>query len=116
MTVGHHLPSAIPRSDEAKWVGAGRIAKDIGVINRINSDQTARDHIPTLAATVAIRPSRRRSGAENAQGGGDCKCDESFVSNHGGLLLIRADCLFYIGTGHTPPPSLRSRVQRNKFS
>src|ERR1700680_1245789 len=84
MTVGHHLPSAIPRSDEAKCVGAGRIAKDIGVINRINSDQTARDHIPTLAATVAIRPSRRRSGAENAQGGGDCKCDESHLSTHGG--------------------------------
>ena len=50
--------------------GEDRIAKNTGVVNRINSIQAARDRT-RLAATVAIRPNRRRSGAENAQGGGD---------------------------------------------
>jgi hypothetical protein len=88
-TVGSHLPNAIPRSDEAICVGRGGIAENFGVINRINSGQTARDHRPGLAAsTVAIRPSRRRSSAEKAQGGGDCKCDESHLSTHGGFFLL----------------------------
>jgi hypothetical protein len=71
--------------------GEGRIAKNTGVVDRINAVQAARDHT-RLAAAVAIRPSRRRSGAENAQGGGDCKRDESLPSIHGGFLLfIRGD-------------------------
>jgi hypothetical protein len=83
------LPGAIPRSDEAESVGAGRIAENIGVIGRINSGQTARDHIATLAIpTVAIPSSHSRSGAENAQGGADRKYDESLVSNHGDLPPI----------------------------
>jgi hypothetical protein len=38
--------------------------------------------------------SRRRSGAENAQGGGDCKCKENFLSIHADLLpsVCRGDC------------------------
>jgi hypothetical protein len=63
----------------------GRIAKNTGVINRIYSVQVARDHA-RLAATVAIRPSRRRSGAETAQRGGDCKRDESLLCTHGSFL------------------------------
>jgi hypothetical protein len=43
--------------------GEGRIAKNTGMVNRINSVQAARDHI-LLAATVAIRISHRRGGAE----------------------------------------------------
>jgi hypothetical protein len=66
--------------------GEGRIAKNTGVVSRIDSVQAARDHA-RLAATVAIRPSRRRSGAENAQGG-DCNRDESQLSTHGGFLLL----------------------------
>jgi hypothetical protein len=66
-----------PRLDETIMLfGEGRIAKNPGVVDRINSVQAARDHT-RFAATVAIRPSRGRSGAEYAQGGGDCKCDES---------------------------------------
>jgi hypothetical protein len=85
MTVGHHLPSAIPRSDEAKCVGGSRVAKNIGVMNRIDSDQTAPDHRPGLAAaSVAIRTGCRRSSAENACGGGDGKRDENLLSTHGG--------------------------------
>jgi hypothetical protein len=68
--------------------GEGRIAKNTGVVNRINSVQAARDNIPTLAATVAAIARSRGSGAEDAQGGGDCKCDESHLSTHGGFLLL----------------------------
>jgi hypothetical protein len=88
MTVGRYLPNAIPRSDEAKCVGGGCIAKNIGVMNRIDSDQAARDHSPTLAPPVGAITRSRRSGAEDAQGGGDCECYESFLSIHGGLLQI----------------------------
>src|SRR5258708_958096 len=92
-TVGSHLPGATPRSDEAKCVCGGRIAENIRVVGRIDSYQAARDHIPTVAVAAVAISCRRRSGAENAQGGGDCKRDESLVSDHGGLLLIRADYL-----------------------
>jgi hypothetical protein len=68
--------------------GEGRIAKNTGVVDRINSVQVARNHT-RLAAAVAIRPSRRRSGAENPQGGGGaCKRDENLPSTHGGFLLL----------------------------
>src|SRR5260370_25640991 len=91
--VWYHVPSMVPPLDETIiGFGEGRIAKNTGVVNRINSVQAARDHI-RLAATVAIRPDRRRSGAENAQGG-DCKCNENFLSIHGDLLpfVCRVDC------------------------
>jgi hypothetical protein len=65
-TVFFHLPRAIPRSDEAiNFSGDGRIAKNIGMINRINSHQAARDHKSALAPIIVPCPSRR-SGAENA--------------------------------------------------
>lgn len=75
--------------DEAITVsGEGRIAKNTRVVNWINAVQVARDHT-RVAATVAVRPSCGRHGAEHAQGGGDCKCDESRPSTHGILLLSR---------------------------
>jgi hypothetical protein len=64
--------------------GEGRIAKNTGVVDRINPVQAARDHT-RLAATVAIRPSRRRRGAE---GGDDCERDESQFSTHDGFLPV----------------------------
>jgi hypothetical protein len=89
IAIGPHLPTAIPPSDEAKSVGGSRIAKNIGVIGRIDPGETARDHIPTLpaAAAVVVRCGCRTGDAENAHGGCDCNHDESLVSNHGDLLL-----------------------------
>jgi hypothetical protein len=79
-----------PLDETVTVFGEGRIAKNSGVVNRINSVQVAWHHT-RYAATVAIRPSRGRSGAENAQGGGDCKRDESHLATHGFLLLPRRD-------------------------
>jgi hypothetical protein len=50
MTVGHHLPSAIPRLNEAICCCSGRVAKDLGVIKRVNSVQAARPHVSTGVA------------------------------------------------------------------
>ena len=87
MTVGLYMPSAIPRLHETKFSGGGGVAKDLGVISRVNSVQAARPHVST-GVRVAFRQNRR-SGAENA--GGDCKCDESHLSTHGFLQLSRRD-------------------------
>jgi hypothetical protein len=58
----------------------------------INSTQVApHHHRPAAIAVIAaihIIPRDRRSAAEKAQGGGDCKCDESLVSIHGGFLVL----------------------------
>jgi hypothetical protein len=79
----------VPPWDEAiTGSGEGWIAKNTWVVSRIDSIQAAPDHI-RLAAAVAIRPSRRRSGAGKAQGDGDCKHDESPLSTHGSLFLAR---------------------------
>jgi hypothetical protein len=87
-TIVLHLPSAIPRSDETKLSGDGGVAENLGVMNRVNSGQAARRHIPAaLVALVDVIPGDRRRDAENAQGGGDCKHDEGFLSAHGGLLV-----------------------------
>ena len=67
--------------------GEGRIAKNTGVVDRINSVQAARDHA-RLAATVAAITRSRGSGAEDAEGGDSCKRDESHFSTHGGFLLL----------------------------
>jgi hypothetical protein len=81
------VPSTVSPLDETIiGFGEGRIAKNTGVVNRIDAVQAARDHT-RVAATVAIRPNRRRSGAENAQGDGNCD-DESLPSTHGGFLLF----------------------------
>jgi hypothetical protein len=88
MTIGPHLPSTIPRSDEAKRVGGGGIAKNFGVVGWINSVQTAWHYRPALATAVIAIACRRRSGAQNAQGGGDCRRDESHLSTDGGFLLL----------------------------
>src|SRR5216684_4353760 len=89
MTIGPHLPSAIPRSDETICVGGGGVAKNIGVVSRINSVQAAWHHRPVaIVIAVFAITSRRRSGAEDAQGGGNCKPDESHLSTHGGFLLL----------------------------
>jgi hypothetical protein len=61
----------------------------VGMMDRIDPVQAAGEHIPAALARV-FAAGRSSSGryAENAQGGGDCKCDESLVSNHGGYLLL----------------------------
>src|SRR5579862_3331135 len=88
-TVWFHMPSMVPPLDEAiTGFGEGWIAKNTWVVNRIDSVQAARDHI-RLAAAVAIRPSRRRCGAEKAQGDSDRRHDESLVSAHGSLLCYQ---------------------------
>ena len=65
MTVVLDVPSAIPRFDETIFSGrdAG-IAKDLGVINRVNSVQAAWPYVSTRVPAT-FRQSRR-SGAENA--------------------------------------------------
>jgi hypothetical protein len=91
MTVGHHLPSTIPRFDETIFSGGdGGIAENLGMMGRINSGQAARSHGPTpfVAAVGAVLIPDCRSGAENAQGGGDCKRDESLLSTHGSSLHL----------------------------
>jgi hypothetical protein len=91
MTVGRDLPSAIPRFDETIFSGGdGGIAENLGMMGRINSGQAARSHGPTpiVAAVGAILMPSCRSGAENAEGGGDCNHDESLVSIHDGFLLL----------------------------
>jgi hypothetical protein len=87
MTVGLYVPSAIPRLDETKFSGGGGIAKDLEVINRVNSVQAARPHV-SAGVRAAFRQNRR-GGAENA--GSDCKCDENHLSTHGFLQLPRRD-------------------------
>jgi len=85
----------VPPLDETiTSFGKGRIAKkDVGGkkirgwASGFDSVQAARDHI-RLAAAAAIRPSRRRSGAEKAQGDADRKGDESPLSTHGNHLLL----------------------------
>src|ERR1700674_5699229 len=64
------------------------------MVSGINSIQAARHHEPFAFATAVAAISRhRRSGAEDAQGGGDCKRDESFLSTHSDLLpFCRRGC------------------------
>jgi hypothetical protein len=84
-TVVLHVPRMVPALDETIiGLGDGGIAENVGVVDRINSIQAARHHIS--AALAAIGPSRRRSHAENAHSGDDCKRDENLVSTHGSLL------------------------------
>jgi hypothetical protein len=69
--------------------GNGRIAEYLRMVDRIDPDQTARDDMAAFFSVVAFMPtSRRRSDAENTEGGGDCKCEESFLSIHGDLLQL----------------------------
>jgi hypothetical protein len=131
MTIWPHLPTAIPRSDEAKCCCGGRVAKNFGVKSRINSVQAAWHHRPVAVATaVAIRPSRRRSDAENAQGGSDHKRDESLPPTHGDFLLLpeatriesrthcepRKDRLVSDLLGHLKAPPPRSPPMRSLSS
>jgi hypothetical protein len=60
------MPRAIPRFYETECSGDGRIAENLGVISRINSDQAARRHIRVLAVIIISCPSRR-SGTENGR-------------------------------------------------
>jgi hypothetical protein len=78
----------LPSDETIIGFGEGRIAKNTGVVNRINSVQAARDHT-RLAATAITRS--RGSRAEDAQGGGNCKRDEGLVSIHGNLPFAATD-------------------------
>jgi hypothetical protein len=74
MTVGFHLPSAIPRFDETVFSGGdGGITENLGMMGWIDSGQVARSHAPTsiVAAIGAILMPGCGSRAENAQGRDD---------------------------------------------
>jgi hypothetical protein len=96
MTIGPHVPRAIPRSDETIWRGDGGIAENLGVDCWINSTQVAPHHHRPAAIAAAIAAITtpvivhrdRRSVAEKAQGGGDSKRDESLLSTHGNFLPV----------------------------
>jgi hypothetical protein len=82
------VPSAIPRLDKTICTGDGGIAKNFGMVNRINSVQAAGYHIPAAISAVAMLGCKRRSGAENAQSSSKGKIDEGFVCDHGDLPLV----------------------------
>ena len=74
----------------------------MGVIDRIDPVQAAREHKPAALARVvsAGRPSSGRD-AENSWGGDDCKRHESNLSIHGGLLLLlRRDTDLWVVSTH----------------
>jgi hypothetical protein len=83
--IGLHVPGSVPRLDETIFSGDRRIAKNVGMVRRINSVQAARHHKPAARAAGAVVRCSRRSDAENAQGSGEGKRDESLVSNHDDL-------------------------------
>ena len=56
--------------------------------NRIDSVQAARFDKPTTVPPPCLAPSSRRSGAENAEAGGDCKYDQSPFSTHRSLRCL----------------------------
>jgi hypothetical protein len=70
--------------------GNGRIAEYLRIVDLIDPGQTARDHIPASFSAVAFMPaSRRRSDAENTEGGDDCKRAERLNSTHGKPPVVR---------------------------
>jgi hypothetical protein len=95
MTVGFYVPSAIPRFDETIFSGGnGGIAENLGMVKWINSVQATRSYRPAAFSALilhVILAGDRRSGADDTQGGGNCKRDESHLSTHGFLLLPDAD-------------------------
>jgi hypothetical protein len=89
MTVGFYVPSAIPRFDETIFSGGdGGIAENLGMVKRINSVQATRSYRPAAISALVhvILAGDRRSGAEDAECGDECKCDGGHISIHGGLL------------------------------
>jgi len=76
-----HVPNAIWRLDETIFTGDGGIAKNIGMVGRINPDQAAGYHVPAVIA-AALFGCDRGSGPEHAERSGEGKRDERSVSNH----------------------------------
>jgi hypothetical protein len=94
MTVGFYVPRAIPPFDETIFSGGDcGIAENLGMVSRINSVQATRSYRPAAFSALVhvILACDRRSGAENAECGDDCKRYESHLSTHGFLLLPRRD-------------------------
>jgi len=60
------------------------------MVNRIYSVQATRSYKPAAVSALVhvFLAGERRSGAKNAQGGGDCNRDESPVSIHDGFLPL----------------------------
>jgi hypothetical protein len=83
-----YVPSAILRPDKTICVGGSGIAKNIGVVDRINSNQAAGYHKSTAIPAVAVFGRNPRRGAENAQCGSEGKRDERSASNHGDLPFV----------------------------
>jgi hypothetical protein len=94
VTVRLYVPSALPRFDESIFSGGdGGIAENLGMVSGIDTVQAARSYRPAAFSALVhvILACDRRSGAENAECGDDCKRDESHLSTHGFLLLPRRD-------------------------
>jgi hypothetical protein len=83
VTIGFHVPGMVRPLDKAViGSGEGGIAENVGMIGWIDSVQAARLHKPAAMMTAIEERPSRRGGADNTQGGGDCKHDESFLSTH----------------------------------
>jgi hypothetical protein len=80
-TVTFHLPAAIARFDETILSGDSGVAKNPGVIDRINADQAAWDHKPSSIVPVILpRQSRRSSAEDESRRKGNLGLGQHFVS------------------------------------
>jgi hypothetical protein len=83
------MPSAVRPQDKTERSGGSRVAKNVGVVDRIDPVQAAPLHRSSFVGSTAskhCRPGRSRR-AQDTERGGHCKHDESRFSNHGVLLL-----------------------------
>ena len=96
MAIALHAPNAVRSQDKPIGLGGSRVAENLGVVDRIDPDQAARDHIPALAASVVAVGRRCWCGTENAEHSGDCNHDQNLVSSHGILLPVVADYLIWL--------------------
>jgi hypothetical protein len=89
VAIVYHVPSAIPRLNETvNCSGEGGIAKNIGVVSRIDSVQAARFDKPAAFPPSRLAGRRRRGGIENAEAGGNRKHDENPFPAHFSLPLV----------------------------
>src|SRR5215472_15089089 len=99
-TTGLHVPCAVARSDEAILGSDRGVAKDFGVVNRINAIKAAGHDVTCSVAAVADVVLRGCGGSDrNAEYCDADQNDEIHFSNHGDLLC----CL----SQHRSLPGLR---------
>src|SRR5215471_6649244 len=76
---GHHAPNAIRPLDETRGSGSRRTAENLGVVDRIDPVQAAREHVGAVVATTAAVRRDRRTDAKNAERNGDSTRDKSYL-------------------------------------